>query len=80
MPCWELFLEQPAHYRDEVLGPGLLRVAVEAGSWVGWHRWVGLDGTVVGMEGFGASAPAPELYEHFKITPQAVVETVKAWL
>ncbi len=80
MPCWELFLEQPAHYRDEVLGPGLLRVAVEAGSWVGWHRWVGLDGAVVGMDGFGASAPAPELYEHFKITPQAVVETVKAWL
>ena len=80
MPCWELFLEQPAHYRDEVLGPGLLRVAIEAAGWFGWHRWVGLDGTVVGLEGFGASAPAPELYQHFQITPKAVVERVKSWL
>ena len=80
MPCWELFLEQPAHYRDEVLGPGLLRVAIEAAGWFGWHRWVGLDGTVVGMEGFGASGPAPELYQHFQITPKAVVERVKSWL
>ena len=80
MPCWELFLEQPAHYRDEVLGPGLLRVAIEAAGWFGWHRWVGLDGTVVGMEGFGASAPASDLYKHFQITPEAVVEKVKAWL
>ncbi len=80
MPCWELFLEQPAHYRDEVLGPGLLRVAIEAAGWFGWHRWVGLDGTVVGMEDFGASGPAPELYQHFQITPKAVVERVKSWL
>ena len=80
MPCWELFLEQPAHYRDEVLGPGLLRVAIEAAGWFGWHRWVGLDGTVVGLEGFGASGPAPELYQHFQITPNAVVERVKSWL
>ena len=80
MPCWELFLEQPAHYRDEVLGPGLLRVAIEAAGWFGWHRWVGLDGTVVGLEGFGASGPAPELYQHFQITPKAVVERVKSWL
>ena len=80
MPCWELFLEQPAHYRDEVLGPGLLRVAIEAAGAFGWHRWVGLDGTVIGMEGFGASGPAPELYQHFQITPKAVVERVKSWL
>ncbi len=80
MPCWELFMEQPAHYRDEVLGPGLLRVAIEAAGWFGWHRWVGLDGTVVGLEGFGASGPAPELYQHFQITPKAVVERVKSWL
>ena len=80
MPCWELFMEQPAHYRDEVLGPGLLRVAIEAAGWFGWHRWVGLDGTVVGLEGFGASGPAPELYQHFRITPKAVVERVKSWL
>tara|TARA_R110002072_G_scaffold54057_6_gene142021 strand:- start:1116 stop:3128 length:2013 start_codon:yes stop_codon:yes gene_type:complete len=80
LPCWELFLEQPGHYREEVLGPGLLRVAVEAGHWFGWHRWVGLDGAVVGMKGFGASGPADQLYEHFEITPDAVVKTVRDWL
>ena len=80
MPCWELFLEQPAHYRDEVLGPGVLHVAVEAGAPFGWERWVGLDGGVVGMTGFGASAPGGTLYEHFGITAEAVVETVKARL
>ncbi|MGO1118421.1 transketolase [Rhodovibrionaceae bacterium A322] len=80
MPCWELFLEQPGHYREEVLGPGLLRVAVEAGHWFGWHRWVGLDGAVVGMKDFGASGPADELYKHFEITPESVVKTVQDWL
>ncbi len=80
MPSWEVFLEQPAHYRDEVLGPGTLQVAVEAAAPFGWHRWVGLDGTVVGMPGFGASGKYEELYKHFGITPEGVVEAVKAWL
>ncbi len=77
LPCWELFAEQSQHYRDEVLGPGTLRVAVEAGVALGWERWLGPGGTVVGMTGFGASAPAKDLYSHFKITPQAVVTAVK---
>jgi len=77
LPCWELFAEQSQHYRDEVLGPGTLRVAVEAGVPFGWERWIGAGGTVVGMTGFGASAPAKDLYRHFKITPQAVVTAVK---
>ena len=80
MPCWEAFAEQPAHYRDEVLGPGALRVAIEAASSFGWERWVGLDGAVISMTGFGASAPGPALYEHFGITTEAVVDKVKAWL
>ncbi len=80
MPCWELFLEQPPHYRDEVLGPGVLHVAVEAAVPFGWERWVGLDGGTVGIPGFGASAPGGALYEHFGITAEAVVETVKARL
>jgi transketolase len=77
LPCWELFAEQSQHYRDEVLGPGTLRVAVEAGVPFGWDRWIGPGGTVVGMTGFGASAPAKDLYRHFKITPQAIVTAVK---
>ncbi|SDF54464.1 transketolase [Limimonas halophila] len=80
MPCWELFLEQPANYRDEVLGPSSLRVAVEAAGGFGWERWTGLDGTFVGMKGYGASGPYKELYQHFNITPEAVVATVKDWL
>jgi transketolase len=80
MPCWELFEEQPAHYRDEVLGPGALHIAVEAASPFGWERWVGLDGGTVGLRGFGASAPAPELYEYFGVTTDKVVEMVKARL
>ena len=77
MPCWELFQEQPAHYRDEVLGPGSLHIAVEAAAAFGWQRWTGPEGCVVGMSGFGASAPAPALYQHFDITPEAVVQAVK---
>ena len=80
IPSWELFLEQPPHYRDEVLGPGTLQIAVEAASPFGWEKWVGLEGTVVGMRGFGASAPAGDLYKHFKITPEEVAATVREWL
>jgi len=80
LPCWQLFQAQPAHYRDEVLGLGSLRVGIEAASAFGWDTWIGPDGAFVGMSGFGASAPAERLYEHFKITPQAVVDAVKARL
>ncbi len=80
IPSWELFLEQPAHYRDEVLGPGTLHVAVEAGVGFGWTRWTGLDGCFVGMKSFGASAPAGDLYKHFNITAEEVVNQVKTWL
>ena len=80
LPCWQLFQAQSAHYRDEVLGLGSLRVGIEAAGAFGWDTWIGSDGAFVGMSGFGASAPAPDLYEHFKITPQAVVDAVKARL
>jgi transketolase len=80
MPCRELFEEQSQHYRDEVLGPGTLRIAVEAAVGFGWERWTGEQGGFVGMTGFGASAPAKDLYQHFKITPEAVVKAVKARL
>jgi transketolase len=72
MPCFELFDRQDEAYRAEVLGSGL-RIAVEAASPYGWSRYVGDESNVVGMTGFGASAPAPKLYEHFGITAERVV-------
>lgn len=74
-PCLERFAAQDAAYRDAVLPPAVrARVSVEAGSTVGWHRWVGDDGAVVGMETFGASAPQKDLYEHFGFTPERVAD------
>ena len=80
MPCWELFEQQPQHYRDEVLGPDSLHIAIEAACGFGWERWTGTDGAVVGMRSFGASAPAKALYEHFEISADAVIAAVKARL
>jgi transketolase len=86
MPCWELFEETDEAYRRRVLPAGPVRVAVEAGIRFGWDRWLfGERGKreksgFVGMEGFGASAPAEELYAHFGITAQAIAEKVKSLL
>jgi transketolase len=77
MPCWSLFERQPASYREQVLGAGTLRVAVEAAVGMGWERWIGQDGGFVGMSSFGASAPGGDLFKHFGITPEAVVAAVK---
>ena len=79
LPCWELFDEQPESYRREVLGDGL-RIGIEAAGGFGWERYLGPDGVFIGMKGFGASAPAPELYKHFGITAGAIVDSVKAKL
>jgi transketolase len=68
MPCTSLFDAQDAAYRASVLPAGTRRVAIEAGSREGWWRYVGSDGAVVGMESFGASAPAKRLFEHFGFT------------
>ena len=80
LPCWEAFDTQPQDYRDEVLCEGTVRVAVEAASTFGWERYVGLEGVVIGMNSFGESAPASDLYEHFGITANAVAEAVKTLL
>ncbi|HLP68728.1 MAG TPA: transketolase C-terminal domain-containing protein, partial [Rhizobium sp.] len=73
MPSWELFEEQTPEYRRSVLGTAP-RVAIEAACRLGWDRYIGEDGAFIGMNGFGASAPAPELYRHFGITAEAAVE------
>jgi transketolase len=86
MPCWELFEQQEEAYRRRVLPGGPVRVAIEAAVRFGWDRWLlGERGKVgkadfVGMDGFGASAPAPELYENFGITAQAAADKVKGLL
>ena len=86
MPCWELFAAQEESYRKRVLPGGPVRVAVEAGVQFGWDQWLsGERGKAakagfVGMEGFGASAPAEVLYEKFGITAQAVADKAKSLL
>ena len=76
MPCWELFETQNEEYRNTVLGTAP-RVAVEAGIEFGWHQWLGSSGIFVGMHGFGASAPAQDLYKHFGITADAVAAAAR---
>ncbi len=81
LPCWALFDEQEPSYREGVLGGAdTVRIAVEAASPFGWERYVGPAGAIVGMRGFGASAPAKDLYAHFGITADAVVAAAKARL
>jgi len=81
MPCPELFAAQPAAYRDSVLPPAVTRrLAVEAASPFGWHRFVGPEGAIHGIEGFGASAPAADLAEEYGFTVEAVTAAVERLL
>jgi transketolase len=79
MPCVEHFAAQDASYRDSVLPPSCrARVSLEAAGTMGWHRWVGDQGEAIGMEGFGASAPAGILYKHFGLSPERVADSARA--
>jgi transketolase len=81
LPSWELFETQDRPYRESVLPPSCpLRVAVEAASPLGWDRYVGDRGAVIAMAGYGASAPAAALFEHFGFTAAAVAERVRSLL
>jgi transketolase len=77
MPCVDVFQRQDQAYRDKVLPNGIKRVAVEAGVSDIWYRFVGLDGAVVGMDRFGESAPAGELFKYFGFTAEKVAETAE---
>jgi transketolase len=80
-PCWEQFEEQPASYREEVLPAAVkARVAVEAAASFGWERWTGSGGSCVTLDRFGASAPAPVLFEKFGFTAGAVVARARELL
>lgn len=76
MPCTELFDKQDISYQEQVLGTAP-RIAVEAASKFGWERYVGLQGDIIGMDGFGASGPAEELYKYFGITKEEIIDAVK---
>lgn len=79
MPCWELFQKQNASYIEEVLPKTVLnRVSVEAGSTFGWEKWIGSNGIAIGIDSFGESGPYEELYDHFGITTEKIIEAVKA--
>ncbi|MBZ8134043.1 transketolase [Afifella sp. IM 167] len=79
MPCIDLFKKQDRDYQEKILGTAP-RIAVEAAVRDGWDRWLGPQGTFIGMQGFGASGPYEELYEHFGITPAAIVEAAKTYI
>jgi transketolase len=81
LPSWFLFLQQNEAYRHEVLPSDVpVRVSVEAASTFGWHRWVGDAGRSIGIDQFGASAPAEVLYEKFGVTVDAVVAAAREGL
>ena len=81
MPCQEAFDRQDKSYRDSVLPPTVrTRVAIEAGSTACWYRYVGLDGLVIGLDGFGASAPLAALLDHFELTAVQATAAVRALL
>lgn len=81
LPSWEIFDKQPRDYREKVLPPRVTaRIAVEAGITLGWEHYLGLDGKLIGMETFGASAPGPVLYEKFGFTVENIVAKAKELL
>jgi len=80
MPCAELFVAQDAAYRADVLPADVLKVSIEAGVTMGWERFTGIDGINIGIDRFGASAPADELYKYFGISADAIVPQITARL
>jgi transketolase len=80
MPSWHIFEEQSAEYKARVLTAGTPRLAVEAGATLGWWKYVGLDGDVVGIDRFGASAPGPKVLAEYGFTPENVAARAKALL
>jgi transketolase len=85
MPCWDLFEEQPEEYRRKTLGPGTVKVAIEAGVREGWDRYIGSEllgdgGAFVGMHSFGASGPYKDVYKKFGITADAAAAAARKLL
>jgi transketolase len=78
LPCWEQFEAQDQAYRDTVLPPAIRkRLSVEIGVPLGWERWVGDEGAIIGLDHFGASAPAGDIFEHLGFTPERVTDVAR---
>jgi transketolase len=77
MPSWEIFDEQSVDYKSSVLLDGVPKLAVEAGSPLGWWKYVGTDGAVIGLDRFGASAPGPIVMEKLGFSPANIAEQAK---
>ena len=77
MASMELFAQQDEEYRNSVLPPNVRRVSIEASQPMSWYKWIGCDGVAIGLDHFGASAPAPQLFQEFHLTPERVVKTVQ---
>ncbi len=78
LPCWEIFDRQDREYRDEVLPPEITaRVAIEEAATLGWERYVGAEGTIVGMHTFGQSAPFKDVEEEFGFTPEKIAAAAR---
>jgi transketolase len=80
VPCFELLLAQPEDRRRAIIGDAPVKVGIEAAIRQGWDAIIGSDGIFIGMDGFGASAPAKDLFKHFGITAERVAEAVQAKL
>ena len=80
MPCMELFAQQDEAYRADLLPGEVLKVSIEAGSTLGWERYTGTDGLQIGLDRFGASAPAEDLFAKFGFTAEAIVPKIKTAL
>ena len=80
MPCMELFAQQEAAYRTDLLPGNVLKVSIEAGVTLGWERYIGQDGLSIGLDRFGASAPAEVLFEHFGFSAEKIVPQIEAKL
>jgi transketolase len=80
MPCWSLFDAQDAGYRADLLPQGILSVSIEAGTTFGWERYTGADGIRIGLDRFGASAPAEDLFKRFGFSVEAIVPQIEAAL
>ncbi len=79
--CWELFEKAEKHYRDELIPSTIKkRVAIEAGSTLGWQKWVGLDGLIIGLDRYGASAPAEKLAEEYGFVPEKVAKKINDYV
>jgi transketolase len=80
-PCWSFFENQSQSYRDAVLDPGVeKRIAVEAGVSLGWEKWVGSNGTIIGVDQYGASAPYEKIFEEYGLTTDQIYKKAKTLL